>query len=164
MQCRNVRYTFLRASTKAILFSRGVRLCLDVFCALCCSCIEADHGVVSSCRGQRALWSANLLYIHAPFCLLLRACLVCTAGSSGVGSAFLLNLLNDAGRTVVSSIIRQRGTLYPPATAPLKDICSNYSSLRGCDKWQLGSIMLLVFRCIVRDITSLVFLKIRVCA
>lgn len=81
---------------------------------------------------------------------------VTSQGAQALAQIFCLNLLNEAGRTAVSSVIRQRGTLYPPATDPLKDICSNYSSLRGCDKWLLGSIVLLVFRCVLHDATSLV--------
>ena len=98
-----------------------------------------------------------MLSKHDPCCRVLGPTVFCVfQGAQALVQVFCLNLLNEAGRTAVSSVIRQRGTLYPPATDPLKDICSNYSSLRGCDKWLLGSILLLVFRCVLHDATSLV--------
>eukprot|EP00903_Cladosiphon_okamuranus_P020737 g19042.t1 len=66
-----------------------------------------------------------------------------------------LSLLNGAGREAISSVVRQRSTLYPPATAQLEDIRSDYSSLKGSEKWLLGSILLLVARCVLHDTTSL---------
>ncbi|CAB1117082.1 unnamed protein product [Ectocarpus sp. CCAP 1310/34] len=48
-------------------------------------------------------------------------------GAQALVQFFFLALMNEAGRGVISSIVRQGSTLYPPATAPLKDICTNYS-------------------------------------
>lgn len=69
---------------------------------------------------------------------------------------FFLGLLNEAGKQAISSVVRQGSALYPPAASRLKDPCSNYSSLKGTDKWLLGSILLLVARPVLHDVPSLV--------
>ena len=69
---------------------------------------------------------------------------------------FFLGLLNEAGKQAISSVVRQGSALYPPAASRLEDPCSNYSSLKGTDKWLLGSILLLVARLVLHDVTSLV--------
>lgn len=79
-----------------------------------------------------------------------------TQGAQALAQVFFLGLLNDAGREAISAVVRQGNALYPPAAPRLKDITSNYSSLKGTDKWFLASILLLVTRPVLHDVTSLV--------
>lgn len=76
--------------------------------------------------------------------------------SQGLVQPFLISLLNEPGRELISSIIRQGSTLYPPGARTLKDVVSNYLSLTGSHKWLFASIILLVFRPVLRSTHSLV--------
>ncbi|CAM9711111.1 unnamed protein product [Laminaria digitata] len=67
---------------------------------------------------------------------------------------FFLGLVNPVGRLLISGMLRQRSTLYPPGAAPLKGIVTNYPSLTGSNKWLLSSIMLLVFRSVLLQSTK----------
>lgn len=67
-----------------------------------------------------------------------------------------MEILSVGGRDLVAAVIRQTRGLYPPGSAPLKNVVTNYSSLTGSDKWLLASIMLLVFRPVLHDTGSLV--------
>ena len=57
---------------------------------------------------------------------------------------------------MVSAIVREGRTLYPPGAEPLKNIVTNYSSLTGSDKWLLSSLMLLIFRPLLVNTESMV--------
>lgn len=76
--------------------------------------------------------------------------------SQGLVQSFLLGLLSKAGRHLVSSVMRQGGSLYPPTAPPLKDVVTKYTSLTGADKWLLASIMPLGFRPVLRSVTAMV--------
>ena len=81
-------------------------------------------------------------------------------GSCQLCQVFIIELLSKQGLSLVSSVMAQRSTLlYPAGTSKLKDITTNYSSLTGSDKWALQSIMLLVFRVVLRDCASMVRLE-----
>ncbi len=77
-------------------------------------------------------------------------------GAQTLAQVSFLGLLNEAGREAISAVVRQGTALYPPAASRLKDVCSNYSSLKGSDKWFLASILLLVARPVLHDVMSLV--------
>ena len=68
----------------------------------------------------------------------------------------MLAALNKKGQAMVSAVVREGRTLYPPGEDRLKNIVTNYTSLTGSDKWLLGSIMLLVFRPLLVDVSAMV--------
>ncbi|CAB1103965.1 unnamed protein product [Ectocarpus sp. CCAP 1310/34] len=69
---------------------------------------------------------------------------------------FFLEMLSTAGRRLVSAIMAQKPSLlYPPGTRKLKDVVTNYASLNGSDKWTLQSIMPLVFRMLLQDVSAM---------
>lgn len=75
----------------------------------------------------------------------------------GLVQPWFLNLLNSGGQKVVSSIIRQRdGGLHHPGAVLLKDPITHYTSYTGSHKWTFGSIMLIVFRPVLQDVTCMV--------
>ncbi|CAN0574402.1 unnamed protein product, partial [Ectocarpus sp. 12 AP-2014] len=45
--------------------------------------------------------------------------------------------------------------LYPPGTRKLKDVVTNYASLNDSDKWTLQSIILLIFRMVLQDVSAM---------
>lgn len=71
---------------------------------------------------------------------------------------YLIALLNNKGRELISATMRQRkgNNLYPPGAEPLKDPVADYSSLTGSDKWLLASIVLLVFRAVFHTTATMV--------
>lgn len=82
-------------------------------------------------------------------------------GSCQLCQFFCLQMLSTAGKQLVQSNMAQKASLlFPPGTESLPDIVTNYSSLKGSDKWTLQSIMLLVFRPVLRDVRSMVRLHV----
>lgn len=82
-------------------------------------------------------------------------------GSCQLCQVFCLQMLSTAGKQLVQSNMAQKASLlFPPGTESLPDIVTNYSSLKGSDKWTLQSIMLLVFRPVLRDVRSMVRLHV----
>ncbi|CAB1109697.1 unnamed protein product [Ectocarpus sp. CCAP 1310/34] len=65
-------------------------------------------------------------------------------------------MLSTTGRRLVSAIMAQKPSLlYPPGTRKLKDVVTNYASLNGSDKWTLQSIILLIFRMVLQDVSAM---------
>lgn len=84
------------------------------------------------------------------------ALVVSSQGQLTLAQKFFLSMLNLQGKRMVSATIQEGTTLYPPGEDRLKNIVANYASLTGSDKWLLGSIMLLVFRPLLVDVSAMV--------
>ena len=92
--------------------------------------------------------------LPANICFL--ALVVSSQGQLTLAQKFFLSILNLKGKRMVSATIQEGTTLYPPGEDRLKNIVTNYASLTGSDKWLLGSIMLLVFRPLLVDVSAMV--------